>query len=87
MTAFHFINTYHLNLILNYFKIKLILYFKIQDTNFKINCKYFETVLSNIMLGTKLQDMTSCYQGIDANVVKEFVNYPLLSRGHFYQTE
>jgi dolichol-phosphate mannosyltransferase len=41
------------------------------------------TLLSNILLGTKLHDMTSGYQGFHANVVKEFVNYPLLSRAHF----
>jgi dolichol-phosphate mannosyltransferase len=45
------------------------------------------TWLSNILLGTKLHDMTSGYQGFHANVVKEFVNYPLLSKAHFYQTE
>lgn len=45
------------------------------------------TWLSNILLGTKLHDMTSGYQGFHANIVKEFVNYPLLSKAHFYQTE
>lgn len=45
------------------------------------------TWLSNILLGTKMQDMTSGYQGFHVNVVKEFVNYPLLSQAHFYQTE
>ena len=45
------------------------------------------TVLSNILLGTKLHDMTSGYQGFHAEVVKEFVNYPLMSKAHFYQTE
>lgn len=45
------------------------------------------TILSNILLGTKLHDMTSGYQGFHANVVREFVNYPLMSKGHFYQTE
>ena len=45
------------------------------------------TVLSNVLLGTKLHDMTSGFQGFHADVVKEFVNYPLLSKGHFYQTE
>lgn len=45
------------------------------------------TFLSTIFLGTKLDDMTSGYQGFHASVVKQFVNYPLLSRGHFYQTE
>lgn len=45
------------------------------------------TWLSNILLGTKLHDMTSGYQGFHASVVKEFINYPLLSKAHFYQTE
>lgn len=45
------------------------------------------TILSNILLGTNLKDMTSGFQGFHANVVREFVNYPLLSKGHFYQTE
>ncbi|MFI5220142.1 MAG: glycosyltransferase family 2 protein [Bacteroidia bacterium] len=45
------------------------------------------TILSNILLGTKLHDMTSGYQGFHANVVRQFVNYPLLSKAHFYQTE
>jgi dolichol-phosphate mannosyltransferase len=47
----------------------------------------FGTVLSNIMLGTKLKDMTSGYQGFHRNVVKQFLNYPLKSTAHFYQTE
>ncbi|MEP7168223.1 MAG: glycosyltransferase family 2 protein [Bacteroidota bacterium] len=45
------------------------------------------TLLSNIMLGTRMHDMTSGYQGFHADVVKQFVNYSLLSKGHFYQTE
>ena len=47
----------------------------------------FGTHLSNILLGTKLFDMTSGYQGFHLNVVKEFIDYPLRSTGHFYQTE
>lgn len=45
------------------------------------------TILSNLLLGTKMYDMTSGYQGFHARVVEQFVNYPLLSKGHFYQTE
>ncbi len=45
------------------------------------------TVLSNILLGTKLYDMTSGFQGFHAKVVGELLNYQLLSKAHFYQTE
>lgn len=45
------------------------------------------TWMSNILLGTTMHDMTSGFQGFHASVVKEFVNYPLLSKAHFYQTE
>lgn len=47
----------------------------------------FGTILANITLGTKMYDMTSGYQGFHANVVKKFVEYGLLSKAHFYQTE
>ena len=45
------------------------------------------TVLSNVLLGTKLHDATSGFQGFHAHIVKKFINYPLLSKAHFYQTE
>ena len=45
------------------------------------------TVLSNILLGTKLYDMTSGYQGFQRNIVEKFTSYELKSRAHFYQTE
>ncbi len=45
------------------------------------------TVLSNYLLGTKLYDMTSGFQGFHRQVVGEFLNYRLLSKAHFYQTE
>ena len=45
------------------------------------------TTLANIMLGTKLKDMTSGYQGFHRNVIGKLLEYPLLSKGHFYQTE
>jgi dolichol-phosphate mannosyltransferase len=45
------------------------------------------TLLSNTFLGTSMTDMTSGYQGFRASVVKQFLDYPLLSKAHFYQTE
>lgn len=45
------------------------------------------TLLSNIVLGTKLFDMTSGYQGFHAEVVGKLLTYPLRSTAHFYQTE
>lgn len=47
----------------------------------------FGTTLSNLLLGTRLFDMTSGYQGFHLEVVKEFIGYPMRSTGHFYQTE
>jgi dolichol-phosphate mannosyltransferase len=47
----------------------------------------FGTVIANVLLGTKLYDMTSGYQGFHLNVVKQFLDYPMKSTGHFYQTE
>jgi dolichol-phosphate mannosyltransferase len=45
------------------------------------------TILSNLLLGTKMYDMTSGYQGFHADIVEKFVGYNLLSNAHFYQTE
>jgi dolichol-phosphate mannosyltransferase len=45
------------------------------------------TILSNVLLGSNLSDMTSGYQGFTRKVVKMFLDYSLLSKGHFYQTE
>ena len=45
------------------------------------------TLLANVLLGTRLHDMTSGYQGFHRTVVGHFLARPLLSRGHFYQTE
>ncbi len=45
------------------------------------------TILSNLLLGTKLKDMTSGYQGFTKPVVEKFSNYELKSTAHFYQTE
>lgn len=45
------------------------------------------TKIANLLLGTRMLDMTSGYQGFHRRVVEKFVNYPLLSTAHFYQTE
>ena len=45
------------------------------------------TLLTNILLGTKMRDMTSGYQGFHREVLISLLNYPLLSKAHFYQTE
>jgi len=45
------------------------------------------TILANILLGTKLHDMTSGFQGFHRNIVELLLKYPVKSRAHFYQTE
>lgn len=45
------------------------------------------TMLSNILLGSKMYDMTSGYQGFHADIVRKFISFGLLSKAHFYQTE
>lgn len=45
------------------------------------------TILSNIVLGTKLKDMTSGYEAFKADVLKGMQLDKFLSRGHMYQTE
>lgn len=45
------------------------------------------TLLANILLGTRMYDMTSGFQGFHSGIVKSFIDYPLLSKAHFYQTE
>lgn len=60
----------------------------IWDSNWKRTfLSKFGTILSNTLLGTKMYDMTSGYQGFHADVVKKFVEYGVLSKAHFYQTE
>lgn len=45
------------------------------------------TLLANCLLGTRMKDMTSGYQGFHKEVVKSFIQIPLKSKAHFYQTE
>lgn len=47
----------------------------------------FGSMLANLLLGTRLADMTSGYQGFHADVIKKILEYPLRSKAHFYQTE
>ncbi len=47
----------------------------------------FGTILANMLLGTKLKDMTSGYQGFHRDVIRDLLQYKLKSKGHFYQTE
>jgi len=45
------------------------------------------TLISNLLLGTRLSDMTSGFQGFHADVVARAIRFKLLSTAHFYQTE
>lgn len=45
------------------------------------------TLLARWLLGARLADMTSGFQGFRRNVLRKLVDYPLRSKAHFYQTE
>ncbi|MDE6845452.1 MAG: glycosyltransferase [Lachnospiraceae bacterium] len=45
------------------------------------------TLLSNLVLGTKLRDMTSGYEAFQRTVLEQFEFSNFLSTGHMYQTE
>ncbi|REJ80212.1 MAG: glycosyltransferase [Bacteroidetes bacterium] len=45
------------------------------------------TMLSNLLLGTRMKDMTSGFQGFRNDIVKKLLEYQLKSKAHFYQTE
>jgi len=45
------------------------------------------TFLANFLLGTRMCDMTSGFQGFHASIVKAFIDFPFQSKAHFYQTE
>lgn len=57
------------------------------STHARIFLSKYGTLLSNTLLGTRMRDMTSGFQGFQAPVVKQFMDYKLLSKAHFYQTE
>lgn len=45
------------------------------------------TIVSNLLLGTKLKDMTSGFEGFTREVLEKFDFSQFLSTGHMYQTE
>ena len=45
------------------------------------------TILANLVLGTKLKDMTSGFEGFQAHVLESMNLDKFLSTGHMYQTE
>ena len=45
------------------------------------------TILANLVLGTKLKDMTSGFEGFQADVLNRMNLDEFLSTGHMYQTE
>jgi len=45
------------------------------------------TMLAALLLGTKLKDMTSGFQGFHREIVSLIINHRFHSTGHFYQTE
>lgn len=45
------------------------------------------STLANLLLDTKMKDMTSGYEGFSAAVLRKLLQMPLRSRAHFYQTE
>lgn len=45
------------------------------------------TTVANLLLGTRMHDMTSGYQGFHAEIVEKFIAKGLQSKAHFYQTE
>lgn len=45
------------------------------------------TLLSNLVLGTKLRDMTSGFEGFQRHILDDFRFNNFLSTGHMYQTE
>jgi dolichol-phosphate mannosyltransferase len=60
----------------------------IYDSTWKRTClSKVGTYLSNWLLGTKLFDATSGYQGFHSNIVEKILAQGLLSEAHFYQTE
>lgn len=59
----------------------------IDSTFFRLTLSKGGTLLANLMLGSKLSDMTSGYQGFQRHVVEEILDYELLSKAHFIQTE
>ena len=61
---------------------------RIKDLSFKRKTvSWFGTKMSNILLGTRLFDMTSGYQMFRREALARVLQYGIKSRGHFFQTE
>ena len=45
------------------------------------------TILANLVLGTKLKDMTSGFEGFQRGILEDMDLDAFLSKGHMYQTE
>ena len=45
------------------------------------------TILANLLLGTRMYDMTSGFQGFHREILSKILRYPIRSKAHFYQTE
>lgn len=45
------------------------------------------SIVARILLGVKLHDLTSGFQGFHRDVLERLLAYPLKSKAHFYQTE
>ena len=45
------------------------------------------SILARLLLGARIKDMTSGYQGFHCGIVRRLLDYPLKSKAHFYQTE
>lgn len=45
------------------------------------------SLLARWLLGVRMADLTSGYQGFHREILEKVVKYPLRSRAHFYQTE
>lgn len=61
---------------------------RISDSSFKRRfISRGGTLLANLLLGTKLQDMTSGFELFTAPALREILGKGIHSRGHFFQTE
>ncbi len=61
---------------------------RIEDSSFKRRCiSWGGSFLTNLLLGTKLSDMTSGYELFRRDVLQSVVDRGIQSRAHFFQTE
>jgi dolichol-phosphate mannosyltransferase len=45
------------------------------------------SIITNLLLGTKLKDMTSGFEMFTASALRKILDKEIQSRGHFFQTE